>query len=39
MRWLVAERMGWTLEYVDSLGTRDLLDAQAVWYGKAEARR
>ena len=38
VRWLVAERMRWTLEYVDSLDVGELQEGLAVWRGKATAQ-
>ena len=31
LRWIVAEKMGWTLDYVDELGDDDLMLGQIVW--------
>jgi len=35
---MVAERMGWTLDYVDSLDTTELLEGLQVWRGQRIAR-
>ena len=37
-RWLIAERMGWTLEYVDGLDVRDVLEGMATWRAQAMAK-
>jgi hypothetical protein len=37
VRWSMAERFGWTLEYIDSLSVADLLEFYAVEEGKEKA--
>ena len=39
LRWAMAERMGWTLEYVDNLDVADMHQGLAVWEGEAKARK
>ena len=38
VRWLIQERTGWTMEYIDSLPMDDLLVGMQVWHGIAIAR-
>ncbi len=38
VRWKIAERFGWTLEYVDALSMGDLLELYHVDDGIAKAR-
>ena len=38
MRWLIAERTGWTLDVIDKLDARDLSVALEVWHGLSIAR-
>jgi hypothetical protein len=37
VRWSMAERFGWTLDYIDSLSVEDLLEFYAVEEGKEKA--
>lgn len=32
VRWMIAERMHWPLEYVDALDAQDVLDGLYYWY-------
>lgn len=36
-RWRLAERMGWSLEYVDSLSTKDVLEGLDVLKNRDKA--
>jgi hypothetical protein len=38
VRWLIADRTGWTLDYIDSLPMDDLLVGMQAWRGIAIAR-
>jgi len=38
LRWQIAERFGWTLEYVDALNVGDLHELIQIDDGKAKAR-
>lgn len=38
-RWEIAEEMGWSLEYIDSLSPEDLWEWQSVKDGRSKARQ
>jgi hypothetical protein len=38
IRWTLAERFGWTLEYIDSLPIPDLFEFFAIEEGREKAR-
>jgi len=38
VRWLIAERTGWTLDVIDNLDAADLAVAMEVWHGLAVSR-
>jgi len=38
IRWQMAERFGWTLEYVDALNLKDLHEYLQIEDGRAKAR-
>lgn len=38
LRVVIAERMGWTLDYVDTLSQQDISDLFAVWGALARAK-
>ena len=38
MRWTIAERFGWTLEYIDSLPISELFDWFQIEDGRDKAR-
>lgn len=38
VRWLIQQRTGWTLEYIDGLDTVTVADAMAVWRGQEAAK-
>lgn len=39
LRWMIQERTGWTLEYIDSLDMVTVADALAVWRGETEGKK
>jgi len=39
IRIIIAERMKWTLEYVDNLPMADIMQLLAVWRGQEVAKR
>jgi hypothetical protein len=38
MRWHLAEKFGWTLDYIDSLSLQDLIQYESICDGKAHAQ-
>lgn len=38
MRQIVADRTGWTLDYVDTLAMADVMELLAFWDGKNKAQ-
>ena len=38
-RAIIAERMGWTLEYVDTLSKKDVMALLGIWDGQNKSRK